>query len=242
MSWLSDEAAAHWDAAASGDESPNKRALSFWAHHKKLLPGPLYFTLGRRQLLSQDWRRIVNHSQARCRCGMQRWFIPPTSQEVFYEPPENEWITIGPHERYVAITPWGGKTESTSIQLSVVGGQLRQQLMPYSHFSRAQLASLGVGLVESGFSYNGLIFGSPVSAKDDFIDLETMAAKLKVNGSPAMIPLHVRLGLSPNNLELRCFYPYGIYEVGADGTVVIGISRNYKRTDPANRGPYHKCS
>ena len=242
MPWISGEAEVMWRNAVSPVPSERKTALSYWARHLDMLPGPLFFELDPANVLRGEWQRVVRASEPRCPCAARRWFIPTHSQP-FYEPVEPELFTLGAGRPQLAIAPWGGDTVATMVQLAVEGGDLLERMAPYSLLSHDQLRQIGFGTLEDvqRAADNTLLgAGSRTSNLSQRTPLTQIAEQF--TGTHLAVPSAISVGEvgSTDIFEFRCFAIYGV-DAAAD-TVTVAVSRNCQRVNPADRGRIHVCA
>ena len=240
MGWISGEPATHWQGAVSDNSTTRKRALSYWSRHLDVLPGPIFFTLTQEQLLRGEWQRIVRNSEQRCDCGERRWFIP-THSRGFYAPAPPDLVHLSPGSRQLAIGPWGGDVQATSLQLSVEDDDLVMRNMPYSHLTRDQLALLGLKTLEDVERTDESVSGKATRGDQNTITLADCAAQLAEGVSPLGIESGIRVG-APDSTDVFLYQMFGVYEVDLDSkTLTVAVGMNCQRMDPSMRGEMHVC-
>lgn len=136
----------HWHGVISEDPAIRRVALDFWARRLDELPGPILFQVTRAQQLQGPWQRIMRKSDPYCRCGERRWLFPANSVH-FHAPEDPTPITIGAGKQ-LALGARGADLYQTQIQVSVGGGYILTHMLPYSLTSKAELAAMGMGVID----------------------------------------------------------------------------------------------
>lgn len=232
----------HWHGAISDDPAIRRVALDFWARRLDELPGPILFTVTRVQQLQGPWQRIMRKSNPYCRCGERRWLFPSNSVH-FHAPEDLTPITIGAGTQ-LALGARGADLYQTQIQVEVEGGHVLTHMLPYSLASKAELAALGMGVIDRPevefdsheyFSIRDTRRGEPV-ARDS---LAQLARYLREECRPINRLVHIQV----EGASVLGWVMYQVTSVDLEaGTMQVVVSATAQVMNRSSRPLPHFCT